>query len=159
MAKSHYTVTTFRDVDGEESTFQLPNGAITATSIAGFLTEYGDLKNALDAITLGVLARDQWVGDKTEIDPSVPTNNFAQRELKLRISMIGNAGSPEFYRTIPTPDLSLVTIVPDSGGVIDITQGVEMLALVAAIEALARHPDDPTETVTVTKMTVVGRNI
>lgn len=159
MATIHYTVTTFRDKDGEKSTFQLPNGAITVGSIAGFLAEYGTLKTALDAMTLGVLAADQWVGDKTNISDTVPSDNFAQRELKLKFSMDGSGDGGIFHRTMPTPDLDLVTIIPNTGGAIDITVGTEMIALVTAIEAIGRHPDDDTQTVTVTKCEVVGRNI
>jgi len=155
----HYTVTTFRDIDGEESTFQLPNGAITAVSIAGFLSDYGALKTALDALTLGVLARDQWVGDKTDISEALPVSNFAQRELKLKFTMIGDSGSPAFYRTLPCPDLALITIIPDTGGTVDITAGTALPAAVAAIEQIGRHPDDDTETITVTRVEVVGRNI
>ena len=155
----HYTVTTFRDIDGEESTFQLPNGPITALTIAGFLTEYGSLKTALDALTLGVLARDQWVGDKTEISSALPTNNFAQRELKLKFTMIGAAGGDEFYRTLPCPDLAAITIIPDTGGTVDITAGTALPAAITAIETLGKHPDDPAEAITVTKVEVVGRNI
>lgn len=159
MPTIHYTVTTFRDKDGEKSTFQLPNGAITAASIPGFLSEYGDLKTALDNMTLGVLASDQWVGDRTNISDAIPSDNFAQREFKLKFSMDGSGDGGIFHRTLPTPDLDLVTIIPNTGGAIDITVGTEMIALIAAIEALGRHPDDDTQTVTVIKCEVVGRNI
>mgnify|MGYP000679634134 CR=1 FL=1 len=155
----HYTVTTFRDIDGEKSTFQLPNGAITGASIAGFLAEYGDLKAALDALTLGVLAADQWVGDRTNISDALPGSNFAQRELKLKFTMDGSGDGGFFHRTLPCPDLSLVSIVPNTGGAINLTVGAEMIAAVAAIEAIGRHPDDDTQTITVVKCEVVGRNI
>lgn len=155
----HYTVTTFRDIDGELSTFQLNNGAITSTSIAGFLADYGNLKNALEALSLAVLAKDQWVGDRTVIDDSLPTNNFAQRELKLKFTMIGDNGGAPFYRTLPAPDLSLITIIPNSGGAVDLTAGTELPAVITAIEAIGRHPDSDQETVTVTRVEVVGRNI
>lgn len=155
----HYTVTTFRDIDGELSTFQLHNGAITGASIAGFLSEYGALKTALDALTLGVLAKDQWVGDRTIISDALPASNFAQRELKLKFTMVGDSGGEAFYRTLPCPDLSLITIIPNSGGAVDLTAGVELPAAIAAIEQLGRHPDSDTETITVTRVEVVGRNI
>lgn len=159
MAAQHYTVTTFRDRDGEESTFQLPNQAITAGNIAAFLTDYGGLKTALDALVLGVLAKDQWVGDRTIIDTSTPSDNFAQREIKLKFTMIGDSGGQEFHRTLPTPDLALVTILPDTGGAIDMGAGTELPAAISAIELLGRHPDDQTETITVTRVEMVGRNL
>ena len=155
----HYTVTTFRDIDGEQSTFQLPNGEITVGSLPGFLSEYGTLKTALDALTLGILASDQWVGDRTNISDALPTDNFAQRELKLKFTMDGSGDGGYFYRTLPCPDLALVTIIPNTKGAIDLTTGAEMIAAVAAIEAIGRHPDDDTQTVTVVKCEVVGRNI
>ena len=47
----HYSTFTLLDITGEKSTFQFNHGAITATSIAGFLTEIGDLRSATEAIT------------------------------------------------------------------------------------------------------------
>lgn len=159
MTAQHYTVTTFRDKDGEESTFQLPNQAITTGNIVAFLADYGQLKVDLDALTLGVLAKDQWVGDRTIISTAVPSANFAQREIKLKFTMIGDSGGPEFHRTLPTPDLDLVTIIPDTGGTIDITAGTELPAAISSIELLGRHPDNSSETVTVTRVEMVGRNL
>lgn len=159
MAAQHYTVTTFRDKDGELSTFQLPNQAITSGNIAAFLADYGTLKVDLDALTLGVLAKDQWVGDRTILSAAIPTDNFAQREIKLKFTMIGDSGGPEFHRTLPTPDLSLITIIPDTGGAIDMGAGVELPAAISTIELLGRHPDDQTENITVTRVEMVGRNL
>lgn len=148
----------FLDVTGETSTFEIPMGAITAVSLPGFLTDFGALRTALDAVTLGTIRKESWVGDDTLLSEVLPTSPFAQRELAFRVYMIGDAGSPEFHRTIPTADLDAVTFVPGAGDFIQIADGGVIEALVTAIEQIARHPNDDQETVTVTKIRVVGRN-
>lgn len=156
MPNTHYTVSTIRDRGKELSTFKLYNGAITALSIAGFLSDYGQLKTAITNLTLGVLARDLWVGDSTNLSDLVPTDPFAQREIGLRFHYTGDTTNKPYFVTLPCPDLSLVTFL--SGDEIDITVGAEVIAMVAAIEQIGRTPDDDAETITVQSAEVVGRN-
>lgn len=154
---AHYTTTTFRDRSKEQSKVTLHNAPITALNIADFLSDYGDLKVAMAALSLGVLYRDLWVGDSTLLDESIPTDPYAQREIGLRFHYIGNTTMKKFFITLPAPNLSLVTYDGQTDQV-DITQGAEVIALVAAIEAIGRSPDDDAENITVVSAEVVGRN-
>jgi len=147
-----------KDVTGETSTFELPNGAITAVSIAGFLTSFGELRTAIDAVTLGTIRKESWVGDDTLLSEDLPASPYAQREIGLRIYMTGNDGSPEFHRTLPCPDLTAVQFTPGAGDFVSITEPQSIADLVAAIEAHGRHPDSDLENITVTKIRVIGRN-
>lgn len=145
------------DKTGEKSTFSIPMGAITAVSLPGFLTEFGVLRDAIDAITLGNISKESWIGDDTKLTSIRPTDNFAQREMGLRIYMVGNNGGDEFHRTLATADLAQ-TKPADEGDTIALDTPQAVVDLVAAIEQIGRHPDDDQETITVTKIRIVGRN-
>lgn len=155
---NHYTVTTFLDATGEKSSFKLHNGAITATSIAGFLTDYAALKTALDNMTVGTLSNDQWVGDASEISTTLPSN-LAQREIKLLIVYKGNTSNRKYTVTVPTLDLTKVQFMPGARDAVSLTAPAEMAALVNAMQTIGRSPDSDTETITVLSARVVGRNI
>jgi hypothetical protein len=155
----HYTVTTFRDWGGELSGVKVYNGAITGASIAGFLTEYGALKTALQGITLGTLAKDQWVGDATEISGSNPASPLAQRETKLLVTYIGDTSQKKYTLTVPTLDLAGNPPNVGQGDSIDLDVSAAMISFIAAFEQIARTPDNDTETVTVIRLRHVGRNI
>jgi len=154
---NHYSVTTLRDRSKEQSAFKLFNGAITATSLPGFLSDYGALKTAIGDLSLLTVYRDLWVGDSTLLDNAIPTSPYAQREVGLRFHYIGNTTMKPFFVTLPGPDLSLVTYIGDTDE-IDITTGTEVIALVSAIETIGRSPDDDAENITVVRAEVVGRN-
>jgi len=157
MPNSHYSSVTIRDRSKETSVFKFYNGAITATSIAGFLSDFGALKTAIAAITIGVVARDLWVGDSTNLSDAVPTDPFAQRELGLRVHYTGNTTNKPFQVTLPCPALSALTYVGTTDEIVLADAGV-MAAFVAAFEQIARSPDDDQENVTIQKAEVVGRN-
>lgn len=152
----HYTVTTLRDHSGELSAVKVYNGAITGASLAGFLANYGDLKTAIAGITLGELATDQWVGDRTVLSAAFPASAFAQRELKWLVQYHGNTTGKKFTCEIPTADLTGRVI--QGTDLADLTN-TEMAAFVTAFQTIARTPDDDTETVTIDAIRVVGRNI
>jgi hypothetical protein len=155
----HYTVTTFRDWGGELSGVKVYNGAITGASIAGFLTEYGALKTALQGITLGTLAKDQWVGDATDISSADAATPIAQRETKLLVTYVGNTSQKKFTLTVPTFDLDGNPPGQGEGDSIALDVSAAMIAFIGAFEQIARSPDSDTETVTVTRLRHVGRNI
>ena len=157
---NHYTVTSFRDFSDELSRIRVYNGAITVISLPGFLTEYAALKTAMDAATLGVLAKDQWVGDATLISSLLPADPMAQRELKVLFNYIGNTTQKPYEFTLPTPDLAaLGAIAGQDALIIGAGASAAMAALVAALETIARTPDDDTETITISGARLVGRNI
>ena len=151
------SIFTVLDVKGEKSTTALFNGEITAVSLPGFLTDFGAYRTALEGIILGVVHKEEWIGDRTVLSNTRPANNFAQRELKLLVSYIGDTSQKLFTLEIPTPDLASLTL-GENDSVVLADAGI-MAAWVTAFETIARTPDDNTETVTVQAARVVGRNI
>lgn len=154
----HYTVTTFRDFGGETASMKVYNGAITAASIAGFLSEYGTLKAATQAICEGVLSDDQWVGDKTQVSQALPVSATAQRETKMLVTYKGNTSNKLFTLTVPTFKLA-GNSVPGNKDIIPLDVSPEIVAWIAAFQQIGRTPDSDTETVTVVGLRSVGRNI
>lgn len=154
----HYTNTTFLDATGEKSSFKLNNGAITAASIAGFISDYNQLKAALDAMTVGTLHRDQWVGDSTLVSETLPSN-LAQREVKLLIGYRGATSNKKYTVTLPTLDLTKVQFIPGAKDAVSLTAPAEMVTLITEMQTIGRTPDDEAENIVVTYARVVGRNI
>jgi len=151
-----YSLFTLKDFSDENSTVKIYNGAVTAVSIAGFLTAFGGMRDAVDDITLGTMHKEQWVGDNTVISQIPPTNVFAQRELKWLVTYQGDTTNNIHTLTIPTADPT-GRLVPGTD-LADLTD-TEMAAFVTAFEAFARTEDSDLETVTVLEIRLVGRNI
>jgi hypothetical protein len=156
MTTQHYSVFTMLDASGEKSSATIYNGAITQVSLAGFLTAFGNLRNAIDAITLGTIHKELWVGDSTVLSQVAPTNEFAQRELKWLVRYRGNLTNKIFTLTIPTADpVGRLVAGTDRA---DLTNA-QIQAFVNEFHGFARTPDSDQETVTVLDITLVGRNI
>jgi hypothetical protein len=155
---AHTSTFTLLDASGEKSSVRVYNGAITAVSIGGFLTQFGALRDAINGITLGTVHKEMWVGDDTVLSQALPASPWAQRELKALVRYQGNTSQKVFTLEIPTIDLGTVTLVPGTD-LIQLDDGAEMAAFVTAFEAIARTPDDDTETVNVLDARVVGRNL
>jgi len=154
---SHYGVLTLRDYSKELSRFTVQYGAVTAVSLPGLLTDWGSLKTAVAGITLGVQAQEILNIDNTILSSAVPVSPFAQRELKIEVSYTGDTSGKTFQIEIPTPDLDALTL--NNTDEIVLADGGVMAAFVTAFETIARSPDNDTETVTVVKALVKGRNI
>lgn len=153
----HSSTFTFRDISNETSSLTVYNDAITAASIPGFLTQFGALKSALDAVSLCVMAKEKWVGDDTLLSNALPTDEYAERERGLRIFYEGQTSMKTFFVTVPGPDMSVLTRIGNTD-MVELADGGAMAALVTAFEALVSSPDDPAENVTVIRAELVGRN-
>lgn len=152
----HLSQFTLLDYSDEKSRVEIYNGAITTASLAGFLTQFGAMRTAIDNITLGTLQQESWVGDRTVLSNETPTNNFAQRELKWRVVYKGNTSQKLFQIEVPTADPT-GRLLPKSDRA-NLTQG-QMAAFVTAFQDIARSPEDDTENVTVQYIQLVGRNL
>lgn len=158
MAAKHTSTFTFLDKSNEKAGMTIHNGPITAITIAGFLTQFGALKSATEAITLGTLHKEMWVGDNTVLSQALPASVWAQREIKALVSYQGNTSLKTFQVEIPTLDLDAITLEVGSDKIV-LEDGGVMEAWVTAFEALAKSPDNDAEAVTVLEAHVVGRNI
>lgn len=152
----------YRDATKEIGTFEIAVGAITAVSIGGFLTQFGAFQTATDNITLGVRARQSWVGDRTTVSNLTPTDPSAQRESKLFVRYMDDVTQAEFHISIPTVDYSKLVFLPEAKDAVAFAAAngahADIIAWVTAFEALGRSPDSDQNTVTVTGMRFVGRN-
>lgn len=155
MANQHYYGVTVKDYSNEDSSTRVSFGAVTAVSIAGLLSQIGALRTAIGNIILGTIARDRWVGDSTTISNVPPSEPTAQIELKFQFSYEGDTSHKIYRVEVPTADPSKTVAGTDQVNMAD----TDIAAFVTAFEALARTPDDDTETVTIIDGRLVGRNV
>lgn len=141
----------------ELSPLNVPSYQIDAANLATWLTGWGDLKTAVDAIILGVQAHEHIAIYHTLISAAIPVSPFAQRELKLLITYVGNDTGKLLQYELPTPDLAALTLGANDSVVL--ADGGVMAAYVTAEEAIRRMPEDDTEEITIQGARVVGRNI
>lgn len=149
---------TMMDRGGEKSPVNFYAGDITAVSIAGFLTQFGALRTAIEGVTIGTVHKEMWVGDDTILSQVRPATNLAQRETKILVTYQGDTSLKLFNLEIPTADLVALTMDTDGDGIVLADSG-PMAAFVTAFEDIGRSPDDSEETVTVIRARHVGRNI
>lgn len=141
----------------EISPFRLSTYQIDAANLATWLTGYGTLKTALDAIILGVQAKELVTIYDTVLSAAIPASPFAQRENKILMTATGDTTGKVLQWEIPCPDLAALTLTGKDDVVL--ADGGVMAAYVAADEALRRNPEDDAETVTIVGAHLVGRNI
>lgn len=153
---NHYSLFQLRDRARQLSTAKIYNGPITALSLPGFLTELGQMRTAIDNITLGIIAQESWVGDLTVISAALPTDENARRERKWLGRYHDTVTSQKYTFEIPTADLTVGMIPESDYG--DITQGA-LLAFKTRFDSFARSPDSDANAVVLDSMQHVGRNL
>jgi hypothetical protein len=156
MATVHTSSLTYLDFSNEQASVKINNGPITALTIAGFLSAFGDFQGATDAIVKGTRIRDEWVGDRTTLAAAAPSDEFAQRELKWLVTYEGSTSHKKFTLTIPTADPTGRLVAGTD--LADLTN-TDIAAWVTKFEAIAKSPDSDTEGVNVLSIRLVGRNI
>lgn len=148
----------YLDYSGELKAIRLYVGEITAVSLPGFLADFGDLQTALDAVTLGTRAKQSW-GEETVVSNTPPGDKNAQVESELLVRCRGATTEAPFSFRIPTVDYAAFNYAQPPAGDQVIISGAgataATTALVDAIEALCKMPDDETEALTVVGMEVV----
>lgn len=151
------TVSTFQitDYSNEKSTFQVNSIVLNAGNFAAQSTLAATLVGATEDLSIGELTK-QTLNQIVLDAPAVPTNVYAQRELKWLVTYQGDSSGKLFSIEIACPDIT-DNIVP-STDLADLTS-TDWVAWVDAFEAFARSPDDLAETVTVVSARLVGRNI
>jgi len=148
----------YRDYGGELKSIQVFTGEITAVSIAGLLADIGDLTAALDAVTIGVRAKEHW-GEETIVSNARASSKAAQVESELLVRCQGATTESPWSFRIPTVDYTAFNYADPPAGDSVIISGAgassATTALVDAIEALCKMPNDETEAVVVVGMEVV----
>jgi len=148
----------YLDFSGERKSVQLFANEITALSIAGFLTDFGALQNALDAVTLGTRSGQSW-GEQTVVSNTRPVAKDAQIETEMLVLAQGLNSQAPFSFRIPTVDYTAFNYASPPSGDSVILSGAgasaQTLALITAIQTVAKMPDDETEPIVVVGMRVV----
>lgn len=148
----------YRDYSGETKSILLFTGEITAVSLPGLLSDLGDLTTALDAVTLGVRAREHW-GEETIVSNARAATKDAQVESEMLVRCQGATTEQPFSFRIPTIDYTAFNYADPPAGDSVILSGAgataATTALIDAIEAVAKAPWDEAEGVVVVGMEVV----
>lgn len=149
------------DVSHESSPIEVYNGAITALSIGGYLTNLTALQSAVAGITIGTIRQQSWIGDLTTVSNAWPTDPAAHRENKLLVTYQDDVTEKPYTLTIPTIDFTKLVFIPMGGDNVYFSganASTEIKAFVTAFETIGRSPDNDQNTVTVIGARYVGRN-
>lgn len=146
----------FRDRGDEIGTLMLHFEQIAGdgTNWAALLTAINGLSTDLMAITLctdaGFGYQDLIGGDSD----STPTENFAQREVGLRVFLVDDVNGRKSHFTIPGPDLDALTILQGSD-MVELADASVVADLVTSLEADCLSVD--ANAITVQRAVIVGR--
>jgi len=146
----------YRDYSGETKSIRLYTGEITAVSLPDLLTELGAMTTALNAVTLGNLAKTTW-GEETIVSNENGATKDAQIESELLVRCQGATTEMPYSFRIPTVDYTAFNYVGDKVILADAAGGgtAATAALIAAIEATFKMPNDESEALEVVGMEVV----
>lgn len=150
----HNFSVTYIDHSDEKSTAKGNMGPITALTIAGFLTQFGALKAAMEDLSLGVMIQDSWTGDVTKYNSVRPADPNAQRERKWRVDYMDNVNFAIHQFEIPVAKAAGQVI---AGTDFADLSTAEWVAFKTAFEAMFKSPDG--NAVTLQGAHLVGRNL
>jgi len=143
------------DYSNEKSSFGVTSITANAGNLAAQQTLAAALFAAVEDLTIGELTK-QVMSLNIYDTPAIPTDVYAQREMKWLVSYQGDSSGKIFQIEIAAPDLT--GNVGVNSDIADLTS-TDWAAFITAFEAYVRSPDNGTETVTVIKAVNVGRNI
>lgn len=150
----HYGTFTIMDYSKEKSTMSFDFDAITAAALPAFLTEFGALRTATEAIILGSIVHDSWVGDATIYNVAPPADENAQRERKFLVVTQDVVTFAKYKLEIPCADLT-GRMLPNTD-LVDLTD-VDIAAWITAYENLCQSPES--NDLNVIEIRAVGRNL
>jgi len=143
------------DYSNEKSSFAVTSITANAGNLAAQQTLAAALFGSIEDLTIGEVTK-QTMSLEIYNTPALPTSPYAQREIKWLVSYVGDSSGKTFQVEIAAPD-----VVDNLNGNSDEADlgSTDWVAFVSAFEDYVRSPDNGTETVTVTKARLVGRNI
>lgn len=148
------TAIQFTDYSNEKSTVTVNGEALTAANFDAQATEASALAVAIGALSIGSLTQ-RTVTQVVLDSPDIPTNPFAQRELKWLVQYQGDTSGKKYQMEIPCADLTGNLVA--GSDLADVT-ATPWVNFITAFEAYARAPDNLTESVSFVSARVVGRN-
>jgi len=148
----------YLDFSGERKSVKLFANEITALSLAGFLTDFGTLQTAMDAVTLGTRSAQSW-GEQTVVSNTRPVAKDAQIETEMLVLCQGATSQAPFSFRIPTIDYTVFNYASPPAGDSVILSGAgasaQTLALITALQTVAKMPNNETEAIVIVGMRVV----
>lgn len=147
---------TYRDYGSEIGSLALyvddisAGGADYDTIVAAIAT----IETAIIAVTLCTTAGTSITQQLGADSDAVPSSEYAQRELGLRVFLVDDVNGRKSHFTVPGPNLAGLTIFAGTD-LVDIADAGIMAALVTAVEAGAESKDG--NAVTVLRAVIVGR--
>lgn len=159
---------TMLDYSREKSSFSLTTGEVTAVSLPGLLTEVGQLRAAIDGITLGTIQSESLSVFNTTLSNTPPASQYAQVEtcwlvtyednlpfFDDPVNAIPNEGFGRLFTlTIPTADIAASgRLKPNSDEAVLTESGIAVF--ITAFQNTARSPYGGT--VSVKNIHFVGR--
>lgn len=159
---------TLLDYDRESSTMHFNTAAITAVSLPGTLTAFGNLRTAIGNISVGTVASEALYVNRSKLSNVPPADPNAQRERKWLVSYedtteffdpgvdsIPNAGFGSVFSVeVPCADFSGTHLLTNSADA-DLTDP-DIAAFKTAFEAIARSPYGGA--VNVIRMQAIGKS-
>lgn len=145
----------FTDFSNEKSNVRVSGIDLTAANFDAQNTAAAALSVATGVLSIGTLTK-RTLTDVLLDSPAIPTNPFAQREMKWLVTYQGAVAGKLYQLEIPAP--ALTDNLNGNSDEADLGSD-DWLAWIAAFESYARAPDDITEAVSVVRAQLVGRNI
>jgi len=147
----------YLDYSGERESITVYANEITAISLPGLLTEITALQTALNAVTLGNLAKTSF-GNEEYLTNTRPTDKNAQIETQLLVRCMDSVTEQPFSFRIPTADYTAFNYASPPAGDQVILSGAgataATTALVTALEAFS-SPFNEGNTMTVLGIEIV----
>jgi len=150
--KNTFTITDYSD---ENTSFGVVSIDLTAGNLVAQQTFAADFAAAVDDLIIGELVKQQMTMIPLDT-PAVPSNIYAQRELKWEVTYVGAVSGKKFQVEIGTPDLTENVVLNSDQA--DLTSD-DWVALSSAWSAFVKSPDNGTEATTILSAKLVGRNL
>lgn len=130
------------DYNGETSSMEFFIGEVTAVNFAGVVTMIGDVRTAIEGITLGVMQQEQLLAVNTTLSGDSAADDAAQVELAWRVYYIDitpeigvGVSNPEYgelrYRELPCADTTKLLAGSDLADPVN----VDVAAFITEFEA------------------------
>lgn len=139
----------------ENGTFEVAVGTLTSANVAAQLVKIATLVTAVEALVIGVQAKNAVIFDRNVLGAGPAASVLAQRENKWLCRYHGATTFKKFRVSIPTADLTLLPATNTE--FLDLTAGAP-LAFKTAFEDIITSPDDGAEAVILDSVQFVGRN-
>jgi len=143
---------TLRDYGYELSNVRFMGDALTAVNLVAQSALVASLESAIDAVTLGTIAKSVIIANEIAGSADPPTSQFAQRENKWLVVATDDVTGLTVRFELPTADLAQL----ETNGE-DMAAGANRTALVSAIEAFAKS--NAGNAITVQSIKFVARNL